>query len=149
MFTFFRICVKPNSTRIITARNEVGARLCFYRRSAILSHRGAVHDQVHPPSTPPDQVPPRYQVHPQTRYTPLGPGTPPRPGTPPQTRYPRGPGTPPGTRYTPLGPGTALRDQVHPWRTKYIPPGPGTPPGDQVHPLGPGTHPPVTRYPPD
>ena len=91
-------------TQVITARNEVGARLCFYRCVWFCSQGGGgVPDQV----PPRDQVPPPGQVHPPgTRYTPPGPGTPP-PGTrytPPGTRYTPPPGTryiPPGTRYTP------------------------------------------------
>ena len=121
---------------VFTARNEVGARLCFYRCVILFTGGGTwpgtppktrytPPDQVHPPGTryPPDQVhppgtrytSPRDQVHPPGPGTPpwdqvhpLGPDTPPGPGTPP----------PAGTRYTPpLGPGTPPPhwDQVHPW----------------------------------
>ena len=94
-------------------------------------HRGEYLTRYPPPRTrytPPDQEPPRDQVHPtppQTRY-------PPGSGTPPDQVHPPGPGTP-QIRYTPLGPGTppwiryTPRDQVH---TAL---GPGTPPPDQVH----------------
>ena len=71
---------------IVTARNEVGARLCFLQVCVILFTRGGEY---------------------LTRYTPLGPGTPP-PGTryTPRARYtplhqvptPPGPGTPPRAR---------------------------------------------------
>ena len=89
-----------NEMSIITARNEVGARLCFYRCVLFCSRVGGV----------PDQVPPRDQVHPP------GPGTPPWDQVhPPDQVTPLGPGTPPWTRYTP-------RDQVHPPGTRYTPP---------------------------
>ena len=135
---------------VITARNEVGARLCFYRRLWFCPQGGSTW-----PGAPPwDQVhPPGPGTPPRTRYTPSGPGTPPwdqlhPPGTrytprdqvhPPGPGAPLGPGAPPGTRYTPL-------DQVHSPRTRY-PPRPGTPPRAQVHPPVPGT-PPRTRYTP-
>ena len=67
---FFRRCL---TLTIITARNEVGARLYFHRRLWFCSQGGSTWTGT-----------PRDQVHP------LGPGAPPR------TRYP------PGTRYTPL-----------------------------------------------
>ena len=121
---------------LITARNEVGARLCFYRCVWFCSQGGCLT---------------RYT--PGTRYTPQDQVHPPGPGTPPGTRYtPQGPGTPPsGTRYTP-------RDLAHPLEPG-TPPGLGTPPRtrytpqDQVHPLGPGTspnqvHPPGPGTPP-
>ena len=113
---------------IFTARNKVGARLCFHRCVWFCSQGGSTWpgthpwDQVHPPrpGTPWDQVPPR------TRYTPLDQVHHPGPGTPPNQVHPPGPGihTPPGTRYTPW-------DQVQPPRTRYTPlPRPGTaPPG--------------------
>ena len=118
----------------ITARNEVGARVCFYRCVWFCS-QGGVPDQVHPsrPGTPPGTrytpqtrsggYTPKNRYTPGTRYTPNQvhpprPGTAPGPGTPPDQVHPPGPGTPPGTRYTPW-------DQVHPC--------PGIPP-DQVHP---------------
>ena len=138
---------------IFTARNEVGARLCFYRRLWFCPQGGSTRpgtpprtrytpDQVHPPRTrhtPRDQVhppgpgtPPWDQVHPpRTRHTPQD-------QVPLQTRH-----TPPGPARYPLGPGTP------PPGTRYTPhPGPGTPPH-----LGPGTPPrtrytPGTRYPP-
>ena len=130
------------SACIFTARNEVGARLCFYRCVWFCSQEGGVPDQVHPPWD---------QVHPPGPGTPPGPSTPPRtrfpqtrytPGTrSPQTRYtprtrspqnqvhPLGPFTPPrtryppGTRYTPWTRYTP-QDQVCP-QTRYRPPGPG------------------------
>ena len=94
---------------ISTARNDVGARLCFYSCVWFCSQGGKYLTRYTP----------RDQVHLRTRYTPR-PGIPPKPGTPPRS------GTPPGTRYTPL-------DQVHP-QTRYTPlgpgpPRPGTPPG--------------------
>ena len=108
----------------ITARNEVGARLCFYRRLWFCAWGGYLAGPPQPgpprtrytpqgPGTPPDQVYPPDQVHPPggTRYT-------------PQTWYtPRGQGTPPGTRHIPP-------DQVHP------PTGPGTPPWIRYTPPG-------------
>ena len=68
---------------IFTARNEVGARLCFYR--CVILFTGGVPDQVHPPGT---RYTPQDQVHPP------GPGTPhpPGPGTPPDQVHPPGPG---------------------------------------------------------
>ena len=96
---------------IFTARNEVGARLYFYRHLLFwFCPQGGTWAGTPPgPGTPT----PQDQVHPQTRYTPRtrylpGSGTPPGPGAPPldqvhppdQVHTPR-PGTPPGTRYTP------------------------------------------------
>ena len=52
--------------RLITARKEVGARLCFYRRLWFCP-RGGVPDQVHPPRT---RYTPRTSYTPRTRYTP-------------------------------------------------------------------------------
>ena len=107
---------------IFTARNEVGARLCFYRCVWFCSQGGV---PVHPPGT---------------RYTPPGPGTPPRdqvipqPGTPPEQVHPPG-------QVHPSGPGTPP-DQVHPpWDQLH-------PPLDQLHPRRPGT-PPSQAHPPD
>ena len=108
---------------IFTARNEVGARLCFYRCVWFCSQGGGV----------PDQVPP-----PRTRYTPLDQVHPPGPGTPPRTRYTSpGPGTPPRDQVHPPGPGTSPWDQVHPPdqvppQTRYTLPDQVHPP-DQVH----------------
>ena len=95
---------------LISARNEVGARLCFYRCLWFCSQAGST---WHPP--PPSRHPPD-QVHPRSRHPP-GPGTPradtpPRLGTPPKQ-------TPPGTRYTP--------------QTKYTPPELSTPPPPGEH----------------
>ena len=167
--SFIKFTLYPSSivqAVIFTARNEVGARLCFYRCVWFCSQGGGSTWPGTPPQTrytPWPGTPSWHQVH-----LPLGPGTPPgirytpRPGKPPL-----GPGTPPRTRYTPQtryapgtppGPGTLLLDQVHP-------PGPGTPPRtrytpqvrytplDQVHLPGPGTPPgpgtsPRTRYTP-
>ena len=69
-----------NVMSVITARNEVGARLCFYRCVWFCSQGAGVPDQVPPPPGP--GTPPR------TRYTPPGPGTPPPPDQvhPPGTR---------------------------------------------------------------
>ena len=67
---------------IITARNEVGARLYFHRRLWFYP-RGGVPGQVHPPGP---GTPPQDQVPPGTRYTPPDQVHPPPPG----------PGTPPG-----------------------------------------------------
>ena len=151
----------PYFSRIFTARNEVGARLCFYRRLWFCP-QGRVPDQVHPPRT---RYTPQDQVHPlQDQVHPLGPGTPPMgPGAPPQTRYPPRPGTPPRTRYTPPGPGTPPLGPGTPPGPRYTSPWPGTPPRtrytpwdqvhtrtrytpqDQVHPSGPGT-PPSTEH---
>ena len=122
----------------ITARNEVGARLCFT----------GVCDSVHGGSTWPGTPP-------WTRSTPLGPGTPPGTRYTPQTKYtPLGPGAPLGTRYTPwdqVHPQTRYTpwDQVlpHPWdQVLPHPLRPGTP-QTRCNPLGPGT-PPRTRYTP-
>ena len=127
----FRITTCSRRNVIFTARNEVGARLCFYRCVWFCS-QGVVPDQVHPPRNqahPPGTRYPPDQVHlPQTRYTPWDQYTPgtrytPRPYTPPR----------PGTLQTSYSPGT-----------RY-PPGPGTPPWNQVPP-GPGT--PQTRFSP-
>ena len=106
---------------VFTARNEVGARLCFYRCVWFCSQGGEYLTRY----------PPRPGTPPQTRYTPLGPGTPPT----------RDQVHPPGTRYTPPGQVTPPQDQVHPPRPGTPPLGPGTPPP------GPGT-PPGTRYTP-
>ena len=151
-------CLKFALHSIFTARNEVGARLCFYRCVWFCSQGGGEYLTRYPPGpgTPPGTRhthPPWDQVHPGTRYTP--PGTrytpldqvhPPRTRYTPQARYPPDQVHPPGTRYTPLTrypPGTRYtpRDQVHP-------PGPGTPPGTRYTPLGPGTPPQDQVHPP-
>ena len=94
----------------ITARNEVGARLYFYRRLWFCPRGGSTW-----PGTPP-----RPGTTPGTRYTPPGPGTSPLPWDqvhplPQDQVQPPGPGTP-------LGPGTSPRTRYTPW--------------DQVHPPG-------------
>ena len=120
---------------IFTARNEAGARLCFYRHLWFCPQEGEYLTRYTPrPGTPPGPGAPQDQVHP------------PRPGTPPRTRYTSWTRYPPRTRYTPP-------DQVHPPRTRYTPwdqvhpPGTRYTPQDQVHQYqpGPGT-PPSTRY---
>ena len=119
---------EKRSLSFITARNEVRARLCFYR-CVLFCSQGGEYLTRYPPT--------RYTT-PRTKYTPRDQVHPPGPGTPPSapgTRYtPHSPWDqvhPPGTRYTP-------QDQVHP-PGPGTPPRPGTPPQDQVHPLGPGT----------
>ena len=156
---------------IFTARNEVGARLCFYRCVWFCSQGGSTWPGTPlGPGTPPwDQV----HTHPRDQVHPPGPGTTSLDQVhPPGTRYTPFPRDqvhplPPGTRYTPWDqvhppwdqvppqdqvhtPGTRYtpRDQVHPPRTRY------TPPKDQVHPPGQvqppldQVHPPGTRYTP-
>ena len=119
---------------IITARNEVGARLCFYRCVWFCSQWG-------------------YGTPPGTRYTPRDQVHPPGPGTPPigtrytpRTRYtPPDQAHPPRTRYAPQDQ-VPPQDQVHP-RDRYTPPDQAHTPQDQVHP--PGTrYTPRTRYTP-
>ena len=98
---------------IFTARNEVGARLCFYRCVWFCSRGGSTWPGALPHRT---RYTPQDQVHPQTRYT-------------PQTRYL------PGTRYTP-------QDQVHPPGPRYPPQDQVHPPGPGRYGLrAGGTHP--------
>ena len=108
---------------LVTAHNEVGARLCFYRCVWFCSQGGSTW-----PGTPPG-----------TRYNPPGPVTPPWDQVHPWPGTPLGPGTPPQdqvhippTRYTP-------QDQVHPLDQVHPP--------DQVHPLD-QVHTPRTSYTP-
>ena len=99
---------------IFTARNKVGARLCFHRCVWFCSQGGSTWPGTTPGTryTPRDQVPPWDQVPPRTRYTPWTTQVhqvhPPTRYTPQDQvhTHPRGPGTPPGTRYNPPGPGT-------------------------------------------
>ena len=88
---------------IILPRNEVGAKLCFYRCCVITVHRGSTW-----PGTPP-----WYQVHhPRTEVQPI-----------PQTRYSPGPGDPLGPGLTPpVDQVTTPQYQVHPWDQLYYPP---------------------------
>ena len=97
-----RILTRSDTRLLITARNEVGARLCFTGVCDSVHRGGGVTDQVPPPPdqvhTPPDQV-----------HTPLGPGTPPQYQVhPPNTRYTPPDQVPPRTRYTPLDQGDTV-----------------------------------------
>ena len=103
---------------IFTARNEVGARLCFYRCLWFCSQGGV-------PDTP------SGSRHPLGADTPLG-------TDPPRSRH-----TPSWTRYT-TPPADTPQDQVHPLE-QTTPPGADMPPQSR-HP--PRADTPLSRHPP-
>ena len=145
------------SEHIFTARNEVGARLCFYRPqrswAKVIFSQACVKNSVHRGG--------RGCLPQCTLGYPPGSRHPPRADIPLQDQTPPGADTPPGSRFQHmvyeqlvhilleciLVTGVCdsvhrggVPDQVHP-PDQVNPPGPGTPPWDQVHPPGPGTPP--------